>query len=407
MRLVKVKAGRLLSAITTAPWGVIVAAFTSLISSGALSQNCTTLETDTTTYKLCKEASTYQQARNSAEAQNVAGESGYLAIIDSASENTTIRNWLINTATSTSDYSRTSADDGGGAAYVWLGGDDQASEGRWVWQKPGASGYPKQFWQGGPSGSARNGLYNNWGTDGGTRNEPDNYLNNQDGVAIALQSWPRGAGFTLGSAGQWNDVNTSNRLYYLVEFDAVAGSDSGEGSGSGDNGGGASDVFRVSLEEPVKGETHMGVGNLRGWAVATGGITKVEIRIDGSYAFDIPYGGARTDVGGAFPDVENSTSSGFSAAYNYSDLSAGEHTITAVAHKTDGGTKTHSATFNVVKFNKNFISGSNAVSLGDRSCTVSGDEIGVLDARVDGVTYDLQLKWRTAEQGFEIIEVAR
>ena len=203
-------------------------------------------------------------------------------------------------------------------------------------------------------------------------------------------------------------MNTSNRLYYLVEFDAVAESDSGGGdSGSGDNGGGAADVFRVSLEEPVNGETHMGVGNLRGWAVATGGITKVEIRIDGSYAFDIPYGGARTDVGGAFPDVENSTSSGFSAAYNYSDMSAGEHTITAVAHKTDGSTKTHSATFNVVKFNKNFISGSNAVNLGDRSCTVSGDEIGVLDARVDGVTYDLQLKWRTAEQGFEIIEVER
>ena len=375
-------------------------------SGAASSQDCTTLEVSDTTYKLCKQASSYQQARNAAESLNVDGATGYLAIIDSASENTTIRNWLINTAISSSEYSRTSANDGGGAAYVWLGGDDQASEGRWVWQKSGADGFPKQFWQGGPAGSARNGLYNNWGTDGGARNEPDNYQGNQDGVAIALQSWPRGQGFSLGSAGQWNDVNTSNRLYYLVEFDAVAGSDTGGGaSGSGDTGGGAPEVFRVSLEEPVGGETHMGVGNLRGWAVASTGITKVEIRIDGSYAFDIPYGGARTDVGGAFPDVEDSTSSGFSAAFNYSDLSAGEHAITAVAYETSGETKASSSTFNVVKFNKNFISGSNAVDLGDRSCNVSSDEIGVLNARVDGVTYDLQLKWRTAEQGFEIINV--
>ena len=31
----------------------------------------------------------------------------------------------------------------------------------------------------------------------------------------------------------------------------------------------ADDVFRVMLEEPVAGEIHGGVGNLRGWAVAT------------------------------------------------------------------------------------------------------------------------------------------
>jgi hypothetical protein len=65
----------------------------------------------------------------------------------------------------------------------------------------------------------------------------------------------------------------------------------------------ASDVFRVMLEEPVAGETHGGVGNLRGWAVSSEGIEKIEIWIDGAYAFDAPYGGARSDVGGTFPDV--------------------------------------------------------------------------------------------------------
>ena len=163
-------------------------------------------------------------------------------------------------------------------------------------------------------------------------------------------------------------------------------------------------VHRVALEEPVSGETHTGVGNLRGWAVATDGISKVEIFIDGAYEFDAPYGGRRIDVGGAFPDVEASSESGFSLAWNYSDLSSGQHTITAVAHTATGATQESSATFNVVKFNK-FIAAENAVDLNEGSCSVSSDEISILDARVEGSIFDLVLKWRTAEQGFEIIEI--
>ena len=163
-------------------------------------------------------------------------------------------------------------------------------------------------------------------------------------------------------------------------------------------------VHRVALEEPVGGETHTGVGNLRGWAVATDGISKVEIFIDGAYEFDAPYGGRRSDVGGAFPDVEDSSESGFSLAWNYSDLAPGPHTITAVAHTATGATQESSASFNVVKFD-NFISAENAVDLDEGSCSISSDEISIIDARVDGSIYDLVLKWRTAEQGFEIIEI--
>ncbi len=164
-------------------------------------------------------------------------------------------------------------------------------------------------------------------------------------------------------------------------------------------------VFRVALEEPVQEETHTGVGNLRGWAVATNGISKVEVFIDGAYAFDAPYGGNRGDVGGAFPDVEDSDKSGFSLAFNYSDLTAGPHTIRAVAHTTKGETKESSASFNVVKFDSNFISGAGAVSLAAGSCTVGGDEISVDNAQVADKFYNLVLKWRTSEQGFEIIEI--
>ena len=164
-------------------------------------------------------------------------------------------------------------------------------------------------------------------------------------------------------------------------------------------------VLEVTLEEPVEGQIHTGVGNLRGWAVASEGITKVEILIDGVLAFEAPYGGSRGDVGGAFPDVAGSRESGFSLAYNYSAMAAGPHTITAIAYNALGETKESSASFEVVRFDSAFITDPNAVNLNNASCTVSSDEISVVDAQVDGSVLDLMLKWRRAEQGFEIIEI--
>ena len=92
-------------------------------------------------------------------------------------------------------------------------------------------------------------------------------------------------------------------------------------------------------------------------------------------------------------------------AYNYSELSAGQHTISVVAHNNLGETKQSSANFTVVKFAKNFISDPNAANLNNSGCFLENDEISVVDAIVDGDLYDFTLKWRTAEQGFEIIEI--
>lgn len=166
-----------------------------------------------------------------------------------------------------------------------------------------------------------------------------------------------------------------------------------------------SGTFRIVLEEPVSGEIHGGVGNLRGWAIASDGIEKIEIWTDGAYSFDVPYGGARGDVASAFSDVANSAESGFSMAYSYSNLSAGSHSISAVAYDTSGLTMESIAQFEVVKFSEDFISGANAVDLSGGSCTASGDQISVVDALVSGTLYDLVLKWRVAEQGFEIVEI--
>ena len=167
----------------------------------------------------------------------------------------------------------------------------------------------------------------------------------------------------------------------------------------------AASVFRVALEEPLSSETHTGVGNLRGWAVSSDGIAKVEIYIDGAYAYDAPYGGNRGDVGGAFPDISGSRQSGFSLAFNYSDLSPGPHRISALAYTTLGDTKESAADFDVVRFASSFIASADAVDLNESSCAVSSDEISIVDALVEGTFYDLKLKWRKAEQGFEIIEI--
>ncbi|MFT6245757.1 MAG: hypothetical protein ACJA0U_000335 [Salibacteraceae bacterium] len=104
----------------------------------------------------------------------------------------------------------TVAPDGGGASYVWIGGNNLGMEGEWIWD--GANtGSGTQFWQGTSSGSPIGGLYNNWG------NEPDDFGIGQDGLGLAITDWP------LGVTSQWNDVDDGNSLYYLIEYPNTTG----------------------------------------------------------------------------------------------------------------------------------------------------------------------------------------
>ncbi len=159
------------------------------------------------TYEVVKEAKTWEEASKFAIDRD-----GYLAEINNEAEN----NALFDEASKNAgiDTSNTSAPDGGGASYLWLGGNDIAEEGSWVWNGNN-DGNATNFWKG---KSATNGgtpidnLYNNWG------NEPDDYNSNQDGLALALTQWPLNSGH-LGKASQWNDVNHTNKLYFIIEFD--------------------------------------------------------------------------------------------------------------------------------------------------------------------------------------------
>jgi len=163
--------------------------------------------------------------------------------------------------------------------------------------------------------------------------------------------------------------------------------------------------FVVYLEEPLNGEVHSGIGNLRGWAVSEDGIDRVEIYIDGKYVYDAPYGGSRGDVAKAHPEIPGSGKSGFSLAFGYSNLGFGQHSILARAFNKSGEWVDASSTFDVVAFDKKFIQEGDVVDASEAQVTTTDDEISIENIQIGDRLYDLRLKWRTQEQGFEIVEI--
>jgi len=164
-------------------------------------------------------------------------------------------------------------------------------------------------------------------------------------------------------------------------------------------------TLRLSIEGPKTGESYSGIGTLRGWAVAEEGIDYVEIYIDGAFYQNAPYGGRRGDVGNIFPEIEGSKDSGFALAFNYNNLSVGNHTLKAVAVTDNGRQLEQTSQFSVTKFHKNYIRPSDNVDLNSAVCSVQDDEISVIDALIDGRVYDISMKWRSSDQGFEIYEI--
>jgi hypothetical protein len=163
------------------------------------------------TYQFFDDNRTWISAANQAKSLSVAGAPGYLVEINSAAENAEIFNRLTANVPA-ANFVNTRAPDGGNGAYVYIGHTDRAVEGAWLVDGDG-DGVGPQFWQGTKTGNAVGGLYQNWGVQA-AQNEPDN-SNNQDVAGISLNGWP------LGPAGMWNDVQETNALFYLVEFNAV------------------------------------------------------------------------------------------------------------------------------------------------------------------------------------------
>ena len=144
------------------------------------------------TYNLVKARVTWTQAEQIAQ-----NSGGYLARVGNVSEDLFLLNLLI------SGGVRSTASDGGGAKYGWLGANDAATEGIWIWN----------------DGTIINSGYSHWGS-GTMGSEPDD-AGGQDCLALGMQTWPVGAGQGqgFGDTGEWNDVDCGNSLAYIIEFD--------------------------------------------------------------------------------------------------------------------------------------------------------------------------------------------
>ena len=170
------------------------------------------------TYLVSQTNRSWQAAATDAASRQFAGAAGHLATIESAAENQAVFNQLLANIP-IAQFDLTRAPDGGNGAYVWIGANDIAVEGTWVWDGDGPGpGAAVPFFQGtGASGASVGGRYQNFGhyPTLSSQWEPDDAGGVQDAAGIGLSAWPRGF------AGEWNDVRPDNALWSVIEFDAV------------------------------------------------------------------------------------------------------------------------------------------------------------------------------------------
>ncbi|MFI5222526.1 MAG: T9SS type A sorting domain-containing protein [Bacteroidia bacterium] len=205
--------------ITTLSFAVIFCGMASLLfgQGCANSSNIYTFKYNGKKYEIVKEQKSWVDADACAVARG-----GYLVQINSKAEQDSVYHALVSGSGISSTY--TVVNDGGGIAYVWIGATDKKTEGEWLWDGNN-DGVGANFWNGqgnaGPigGGSAVGGAFVNWGgASTGTYHEPDNYNGNQNAAGIALGTWP------YGKPGEWNDINQSNTLYYIIEYDSASSS---------------------------------------------------------------------------------------------------------------------------------------------------------------------------------------
>ena len=168
-----------------------------------------------TEYEIVPDKKTWEAA-----AADAVEKGGHLVEINSLEEQEAVFDAIVNGAGIPDDY--TIVNDGGGIAYIWVGATDKATEGTWSWDgnndDVGINFWTGQGANGSGNGQVISGAYNNWGgTSTGTVQEPDDFMSNQDAGAIALSGWPAGTTM-LGIEGEWNDINITNQLYYVIEY---------------------------------------------------------------------------------------------------------------------------------------------------------------------------------------------
>jgi len=151
------------------------------------------------------------------------------------------------------------------------------------------------------------------------------------------------------------------------------------------------------LESPTDGETVSGTRPIFGWALDRGGISRIELLVDGHSIGEIPYGGTRLDIKEAYPDYSGGERSGFAWPFDYSALSPGEHSIQVRAYNRRGEALDLGAGILVKKFYDEGV-----VDISPGAGQLSG-----VKATVDGITepYDVVLLWSQESQEFRIEEI--
>ena len=325
------------------------------------------------TYRIVTDMTDWETANLLAGEMSLNGQAGYLARVDSQRENTALLEALATHLTS-EQLEASVPDDGSEVPFVWLGGSDIAQEGTWIWSDNG-----DQFWEGDFNGAPKNGLYSNWGV------QPDSASGAEDGLAMGLGDWPEPF-YDLGAFGEWNDLDIDTSLIYIVEFDSVTD-------------------LEIAIDQPIRNSVNSGIGMIRGWAISSEAIDRIEVYIDGVYRFDVPHGDQRNDLAKRFPDNELAPESGFSTSFNWNQLGSGQHEVTVRAIDTFGSSKERTFDFAVTTFDKSFIKASDVFELGWASISGLGDSFVIRGALVDGAYYDIILQWQPRYQNFEIVGI--
>lgn len=164
---------------------------------------------------------------------------------------------------------------------------------------------------------------------------------------------------------------------------------------------------KVAIEEPGNNQTKSGITNIRGWAVGLEKITAVEYQIDSGAFKRAPYGSQRSDVASAYSAYPVSGNSGYSFAFNWGNLAAGQHSITVRATDLIDRTATATNNFTVTKFDSAFIPGNKVVSINGSSTITNQKTINLNNVNADGKNYNLQLEWDNAAQKFNINNISK